>query len=312
MKSNISTAQRYCNQETPRAKLSSTSQVSSVTNFDYEGDTDMENSSSDASVYVSPSDNPAMIPESVEYVTPQRQEICFGMVRSNFWPSRELAFLHTFQICDVEAQLLDNPHIFDDANLVNEQESSQDYYQLRVISRNNYFVLQSFTEIEIGALNTAISHCFQELSGTASVRYEVFVNYNALREATQAWKRTGKRGTLPIDVNVYGSRDATGAVGRVFSTARLYFQHPYHYDSSAKYDNPHYLSFSNIANPESPIISSENTSVYQTERSTTCNISKVLENLDQQEYVRQADIDSRIRTPLLKFVPLFYLSILLM
>jgi hypothetical protein len=84
MKSNISTAQRYCNQETPRAKLSSTSQVSSVTNFDYEGDTDMENSSSDASVYVSPSDNPAMIPESVEYVTPQRQEICFGMVRSNF------------------------------------------------------------------------------------------------------------------------------------------------------------------------------------------------------------------------------------
>jgi SWI/SNF-related matrix-associated actin-dependent regulator of chromatin subfamily A3 len=219
--------------------------------------------------------------------------------------------LHTFQICDVEAQLLDNPHIFDDANLVNDQGSSQNYYQLRVISRNNYFVLQSFTEIEIGALNTTISHCFQELSGTASVRYEVFVNYNALREAIQAWKQTGKRGTLPLDVNVYGSRDATGVVGKVFSGARLYFQHPYHYDDSAKYDNPHYLSFSNIANPESRI-SLGNTSVYQTERSAKCDISKVLENLDQQEYVRQADIDSRVQTPLLKFVLLFYLSVLLM
>lgn len=241
----------------------------------------MEDSSSGASFYVSPSDNPAMIPGPVEYVAPQRQEICFGM------------------ICDVEAQLLDNPHIFDDANLVNGQGSDQNYYQLRVISRNNYFVLQSFTGIEIGALNIAISHCFQELSGTASVRYEVFVPYNALREAIQAWKQTGKRGTLPIDINVYGSRDATGVVGRVFSRARLYFQHPYHYDGSAKYDNPHYLSFLNIANPAPTIIPSGNTSVYQTERSAKCNISKVLENLDQQEYVRQADIDSRIQTPLL-------------
>ncbi len=142
-------------------------------------------------------------------------------------------------------------------------------------------MLQSFTEIEVGILNTAISHCFEELSGTTSVRYEVFINYKVLREASQAWKRTGKRGTLPVDINVYGSRDATRVVGWVFSRARLYFQYPYHYDGSAKYDNPHYLSFSNIANPEPPIISSEDASVYQTERFAKCNISKVLENLDQ-------------------------------
>ncbi len=171
--------------------------------------------------------------------------------------------------------------------------------------------MQSLAEIEIGALNTTISHCFQELSGTASVHYEVFVNYNALREAIKAWKQTEKRGTLLIDVNVYGSRDATGVVSSVFSRSRLYFQHPYHYDGSAKYDNPHYLSFSNIENPEPPTLSLENTSLYQTERSTKCNISKVLENLDQQEYVRQADVDPRVRTPLLKFVLLFYLSVLL-
>lgn len=32
----------------------------------------------------SPSNSPAEIPESVEYVTGQRQEICFGMVRGKF------------------------------------------------------------------------------------------------------------------------------------------------------------------------------------------------------------------------------------
>jgi len=266
----------------------------------------MEDSSPATSFTVSPSDNPAEIPESVEHGISQRQEICFGMVCSNFLPSREPAFLHTFQICDVEAQFLDNSRIFDDANLINEQESSQNYYQLRVISRNKYFVLQSITEIDIGVLNTIISQCFQGLLETTSVRYEAFVNYNVLKEAIQAWKQTGKRGTLPIDVNVYGSRDATRVVGRVFSRARLYFQHPYFYDGSTKYINPHYISFSNIANPESPILSPWKTALCQTERSSKFNISKVLENLDQQEYVHQANIDSRVRTSLLKFVPLFY------
>ncbi|KAH8687414.1 SNF2 family N-terminal domain-containing protein [Tricladium varicosporioides] len=202
-------------------------------------------------------------------------------------------------ICDVKAQLLDNPYIFDDANLVNEDEIGQNYCQLEIISQNNYFVLRLITGIEIGALNTNISHCFQELSETASVRYEFFINVDVLREAIQAWKQTGKRGILPIDINVYGSRDATGVVGRVFSRARLYFQHPYRFDGSAEYDNPHYLSFSNIVNPESLILSPWNISVYQAKRSSNYNISKVLENLDQQEYVRQVDIDSRVRTPLL-------------
>jgi hypothetical protein len=260
-----------------------------------------EESSSGTSFTVSPFDSLPVIPESVECGTSQRQEICFGMVRSNFWPSRKSTFLQTFQICDVEAQFLDNPHIFDDAYLINEQGHNQHSYQLRIVPRNNFFALQSLAGIEIGVLNTNISHCFQDLLGSAFIRYEAFVRPNVWGEAIQTWRQTGKRGKLPIDVNVYGSRDATEAVGKVFSRARLYFQHPYRCDGSTKYENPHYLSFSNIGTHESRILTSWSTSVYQTERSLKCNISEVLENLDQQEYVRQANIDSRVRTLLLRF-----------
>jgi len=174
-----------------------------------------------------------------------------------------------------------------------------------IIPRNNFFVLQSLAETEVGVLNKAISHCFQDLSGTTSIRYESFVDSNVWREAIQTWKQTGKRGILPVNVHVYGSRDGKEAVGKVFSRARLYFQHPYHCDSSIEYENPHYLNFGNITVSEAPILSSWSTS-YQTERSSKYNISEAFINLDQQEYVRQANIDSRIRTPLLRFVILCY------
>lgn len=158
---------------------------------------------------------------------------------------------------------------------------------------------------EVGILNTAVSHCFQDLSECTSIRYEAFVDPNAWGEALRTWKQTGRRGRLPVDVHVYGSRDTAEAAGKVFSRARLYFQHPSHCGNSTKYENPHYLSFSNIPISESPLLTSWSASVYQTERSSKCNISKVLENLDQQEYVRQANIDSRVRTPMLRFVLLY-------
>lgn len=138
-----------------------------------------------------------------------------------------------------------------------------------------------------------------------SVRYEVFVSYNTFTEAIRAWKQTGKRGSLLVDVNVYGSRDNKGHVDAVFCRAGLYFQHPYRYDISVKYDNPHYLSFSNNEFPESALSSSCETLPIEAERSPQCNISEVLENLDQQDYVRQAESDFRIRTSLLKFVSFF-------
>ncbi|EPE30717.1 P-loop containing nucleoside triphosphate hydrolase [Glarea lozoyensis ATCC 20868] len=282
------TTQLHYNQNTSSANPLSVYGTPAVTVVDYDKDIDMEHvkdieaqCSSHKSFTVSPSDTHAVIPASAVYFTHQSHEVCFGM------------------ICDVEAQFLNNPHIFDDSRLINERGDNQHHCQLWVIPRNTFFVLQSFAKSDVGVLNTAISHCLQELSGNTSIRYEALLDSNAWKEAIRTWRQTGNRGRFLTDINVYGPRDATEAVGKVFSKARLYFQHPYRCNGYNKYDNPHYLSFSNIAIPESPIVKSGRTLVYQTERPSKCKISEAFENLDQQEYVRQANIDSRVRTLLL-------------
>lgn len=155
---------------------------------------------------------------------------------------------------------------------------------------------------ELGVLNISISHCFRDLSCSTSIRYEAFIDSSVLEEAVQAWKQTGKKGCFPVDIYVYGSRDAMEPVSKVFSRAKLYFQHPYHRDGSSMYENPHYLSFSNIATSESPSLTRWSTSIHQSEKPSHCTISDVLKDLDQKGSICPANIDFRVRTPLLRFV----------
>ena len=91
---------QHCNQNAPSAELSSTYKDPSVDVFDYDGDIDMGHmesgvvgSSPGTSFAVSPSDSPAIKPKSMEWINGQRQEICFGMVRSISWPSQGCGFL---------------------------------------------------------------------------------------------------------------------------------------------------------------------------------------------------------------------------
>jgi hypothetical protein len=83
-----------CNQDTPTAELFSTHKVPLITAVDCDGDIDMgqvedvvAGVSSGTGSTASPSDSTAVILRSVECRTDQRQEICFGMVRSKYWPS---------------------------------------------------------------------------------------------------------------------------------------------------------------------------------------------------------------------------------
>ena len=71
--------------------------------FDYDGDTNMGNVedvvasiSSCTSSTISPSDSTVVIPKSVEYMTDQRHEICFGMVSSTCRPKLGSSFLIDF------------------------------------------------------------------------------------------------------------------------------------------------------------------------------------------------------------------------
>jgi hypothetical protein len=146
--------------------------------------------------YIAPSaDSTLAIPKTVKYIPDQGQEICFGMVSSEYRLIEKLTVSLKFQICDVTTQFLDNPRIFEDGYLINKERSNQSYYQLKISARKNFFILQSLAETEIAVLNSNISHCIQQLLIT-SIRYEAFVNHNAWTEALQTWKKRWENGAI--------------------------------------------------------------------------------------------------------------------
>lgn len=220
------------------------------------------------------------------------------------WTKPRKLSLQALQICDVKAQLLDNPRIFDEANWSNAPEYRRQFYKLGIVSREKYFVLQASTETDIALLNTNVSDCFRALQNWDSVRYEGYLDVDAWRGQMQTWKHTGKAGITTIDINIYGSRKVFEVVGNVFSTARLYFQHPHHCQGIVKYENPHFLSLPNIPDTILDSHTAFVTPVRGIATQRQCDVFSVLENLHKHGYLREAVVDHRIKTELLRYVSL--------
>lgn len=179
-------------------------------------------------------------------------------------------------------------------------------FQFNIVSHQRYFTLQSSAEMDIAVLNTNISRCHRDLESSTSIRYEGFVSVDTWKAEIQAWKKTGKAGSMSININIYGTRDHTETVGRVFSKARLYLQHPYYCDDTKKYENPHYISFQSIPDTALDNPSAHISMIRTTSALSQFNVSSLLENLQQHEYLRQIQVDRRIKTILRRFASLIY------
>jgi hypothetical protein len=177
-----------------------------------------------------------------------------------------------------------------------------------MISHEKYYTLRSSTEIDIAVLNVKVSDCLRELQNHSWVRYEGFIAVDEWANKTHAWHKTGKAGTMSVNINVSGTRDLFELVGKVFSTAKLYLQQPYYCDDFTKYSNPHYLSFPSTAEANADFFSTPLTLQEATPTLHQCDISHVLKDLHQHEYLRPVDVDRCIKTPLLRFVHLFSLG----
>jgi SWI/SNF-related matrix-associated actin-dependent regulator of chromatin subfamily A3 len=187
---------------------------------------------------------------------------------------------------------------------MNVLENKHQFLRFGVSCRQKYFVLQSSTGTDIALLNASISRSFCDLENCSSLRYEGFIDVNTWKDHIQAWRETGKTVVMPIDINVYGPRNAFQEVGKVFSGTRLYLQHPHHCDSLLKYENPHYLSFPNMPDAQVDTTSASVLSTRATPTSPSNYISSILEDLHQHEYLQNIEIDRRIRIRLLRYVSL--------
>lgn len=207
----------------------------------------------------------------------------------------------TTQICGVQTKVFDDPRIFDViTGLRDGQEDREKFDRLEVVPRHDYFVLQKAPGADVAVMNTHVSSCLRNLRKDASIRYEGLMDIVEWQETMQAWKKTGKAGNLTVDINVYGPLEDFEKVGRALSKARLYLQHPHHSTEGALYKNPHYLTFSNAPNLNLDVPTVAVSSTQGVPSVPQYSVSYALEDLHQREYLRQIEVDQRIRTPLLK------------
>ncbi|KAL1967715.1 hypothetical protein VTN77DRAFT_2972 [Rasamsonia byssochlamydoides] len=175
--------------------------------------------------------------------------------------------------------------------------AGSDGYQLRLIRRDNHLALQYVKDVDVAVLNTQITHGIWSMDRFDSVRYEVFVPGDEFRTSIFTWTNKGKPVDFSVDITIYGPARHRDHIGNVLSDAGLYLQHPRCCSNHVKYDNPHYLVLPRSSKPvlqlPSPSLTPEVTP------NAPIDLTTVLDGLDQRGSVRDADIDMRIKTPLL-------------
>jgi SWI/SNF-related matrix-associated actin-dependent regulator of chromatin subfamily A3 len=117
-------------------------------------------------------------------------------------------------------------------------------------------IVKSSTEIylrfpdnsEFGLLNSHISKALLDLIDRPSIQFDAIASTLTLRETIgRAVKESDA--VVRVDINVYGSTDASEAVGRHLSTHHVYLQRPDRKRPGSVYDNPHVLKFADMQMP---------------------------------------------------------------
>lgn len=178
------------------------------------------------------------------------------------------------------------------------KETDRQYYEVVIVRRESFYILQSANGTDIAVLNKHTTRCLQDVQDQTSIRYESFIEANEWTERIKVWNQTGKPCMLALNVVVYGSRPELSTIGTIFSKARLYFQHPIRCPPGIEYNNPHYLSFSEITGSSvDTLAASSSTQVVPMQ--PQYSVLSCLEDLHQQGSLRSIQVNSSIRTELL-------------
>ena len=117
--------------------------------------------------------------------------------------------------------------------------------------------------------------------------------------------------TDSMAILVFGVRSIGAALAKEFSKRRLFLQHPNPMPQYISYENPQYLTIVASSLPNGAFLPPISVTASQPEdgtaRSNSANIDDdtsdviaVIDNLPQQEYLSEANIDERVTTPLLR------------
>jgi len=106
-------------------------------------------------------------------------------------------------------------------------------------------VLYFLNGTEFGVLNTHASKALETLVQKSSLQFEAIGSIQTIRETIgRVTKATDA--VVRVNINVYGPRESCQEVGRHLSSQKLYLQRPDKLQIGSTYENPHFLSFSDM------------------------------------------------------------------
>jgi hypothetical protein len=175
-----------------------------------------------------------------------------------------------------------------------------------------------FHGIYIATMQTKIQHAPQQLltCSKGTIRYEVLLPREAFKERLGVGIQPPgvDKSQLPwtINVHVLGLRSEADTVARQLSKYRLFLQRPIPMYFSVAYENPQYLSIVGSSFTSGDLLHSFSAEVTKATTKLDSNtvsgeldhdldeVRAVINNLPRHDYLREANIDNRINTNLLR------------
>jgi hypothetical protein len=172
-----------------------------------------------------------------------------------------------------------------------------------------------FKGINVATMNTKTYYALKSLS-KERVRYEALVPRAEFKQKLDAAVRPLgvdiSKLTWSMDIQIFGFRSIADTVAKELSPYRLFLQHPRPMPLHVAYENPQYLSMvrSSFTNGAVlPPISAEASQgeIESNPRSEELGLpsdelAAVINDLPRHDYLREVDIDKRIKTNLLRQV----------
>ncbi|KAE9373912.1 hypothetical protein N431DRAFT_466160 [Stipitochalara longipes BDJ] len=175
-----------------------------------------------------------------------------------------------------------------------------------------------FQGINIATMQTKTQHALQQLISCSNgrVRYKALVPRADLKEkldaVVQPLSIDKSKLSWSMNMQVFGVRSIADTVAKELSKYRLFLQHPNPVPFNAAYENPQFLSIVQPSFSNGAILPPISVGVTQKEIESNViseefdhiidELRAIMNNLPGHNYLKEADIDARINTDLLRQV----------
>jgi SWI/SNF-related matrix-associated actin-dependent regulator of chromatin subfamily A3 len=220
------------------------------------------------------------------------------------------------QLCDVKVQMDES---FDIDALKMPAVASQDmdaeppgFLPLQLLFKDEYCVLQTKEGCAFGILNKRVFRSLARLTCFPDLEYTDLIAWNAWQERIFPGGKDSKRRCIGLDINISGPRCELDATARGLSRAQLFLQPPHYGTSNLPYQNPQYLDlpglvqvlelpiFSNSQTPSAGAHTDSGDNKALVENDGYPDFDKILEELPRHDYLKEAVVDIRVTTKLLR------------